>query len=363
MSRREKDSLLEFVSSVAGEQRLKVEENLGDGYVRLRVSEAERRQAKHDIRCVEDAVIELLRNSRDAGSRCIFLATSRDGALRRIVCIDDGEGIPEHMHEAVFEPRVTSKLDSMTVDSYGVHGRGMALYSIKSNVRKAEVISSFPDLGSCVLAEADTKQLAERKDQSTWPEVLAQDEKRPLLKGPHNILRCAADFALSHPGVELFVGSPSEVLATMRHVALRDAGMSKLFDEARLGEVPLWQRVARAVEPGRLVETAWSLYAMPISERNAQRLLSGDIPPVLPVSERLGMAEQPAAAGTRRAVDLVKDRRSVKIEAADLDTLARAALEAFEPIAKKYFLHEDVRAQVSATSEELRIRLPLRKQE
>ena len=43
------DSLLDFVSAVSGDTFLKVEETLGDGYVRLKVSEAERRQAKHDI--------------------------------------------------------------------------------------------------------------------------------------------------------------------------------------------------------------------------------------------------------------------------------------------------------------------------
>ena len=47
-------SLIDFVQSVSGETFLKVEENLGDGFVRLRISEAERRQAKHDIRSVED---------------------------------------------------------------------------------------------------------------------------------------------------------------------------------------------------------------------------------------------------------------------------------------------------------------------
>ena len=44
--------LVGFVASMGGERSLRVEENLGEGYVRLRVAEAERRQAKHDIRCI-----------------------------------------------------------------------------------------------------------------------------------------------------------------------------------------------------------------------------------------------------------------------------------------------------------------------
>ncbi len=54
-------SLVDFVASMGGERSLRVEENYGDGFVRLRVAEAERRQAKHDIRCIEDVVIEMPR--------------------------------------------------------------------------------------------------------------------------------------------------------------------------------------------------------------------------------------------------------------------------------------------------------------
>ena len=74
--------LADFVASHGGEGSLRVEENLGGGYVRLRVAEAERRQAKQDIRCVEDVVVEMLRNSRDAGARRIFVATARGGDTR-----------------------------------------------------------------------------------------------------------------------------------------------------------------------------------------------------------------------------------------------------------------------------------------
>lgn len=48
------DDLIGFIASVSGDDHLAIEENLGDGFVRLKTAEAERRQAKHDIRCVED---------------------------------------------------------------------------------------------------------------------------------------------------------------------------------------------------------------------------------------------------------------------------------------------------------------------
>ena len=68
------NELISFIASMSGEGNLRVEENLGEGYVRLRVSEAERRQAKHDIQHVEDIVIEMLRNARDAGADKVYLA-------------------------------------------------------------------------------------------------------------------------------------------------------------------------------------------------------------------------------------------------------------------------------------------------
>lgn len=77
------NELISFIASMSGEGNLRVEENLGEGYVRLRVSEAERRQAKHDIQHVEDIVIEMLRNARDAGADKVYLATTKeDGSVR-----------------------------------------------------------------------------------------------------------------------------------------------------------------------------------------------------------------------------------------------------------------------------------------
>ena len=105
--------LADFVSDVIGSSAVRVEENLGDGFVRLVVDEAERRQARHDIRCVEDVVIEMLRNARDAGATQVYVATGRTGTQRRVVMLDDGCGVPAALQEQIFEARVTSKLLSL----------------------------------------------------------------------------------------------------------------------------------------------------------------------------------------------------------------------------------------------------------
>ena len=223
-------SLVDFVAAVSGDTAVRVEESLGEGFVRLRVGEAERRQAKHDIRCIEDVAIEMLRNSRDAGARRILVATTREGDTRSLVMIDDGSGVPDSMRERIFDARVTSKLDTVHMDRWGVHGRGMALFSIKENTRMARVMASGKGLGSSIRVEADATELPERKDQSTWPSVGRGDEGQTQLKGPHNIIRTCCEFALEErPNCEVYLGSAADVLSTARALVEQSPDRSRLL--------------------------------------------------------------------------------------------------------------------------------------
>ena len=170
------NELISFIASMSGEGNLRVEENLGEGYVRLRVSEAERRQAKHDIQHVEDIVIEMLRNARDAGADKVYLATTKEDGVRTLVFLDNGSGVPQDMQERIFDARVTSKLESMKMDRWGVHGRGMALFSIKQNTDEARVVTSDVDLGSVFKVSVATDRLGERADQSSWPQAVKDED-------------------------------------------------------------------------------------------------------------------------------------------------------------------------------------------
>lgn len=248
------DDLLGFVASMGGERALRVEENLGEGYVRLRVAEAERRQAKHDVRCVEDVVIEMLRNARDAGARHIYVATTREGDLRSLVMIDDGSGIPEDMQDRIFEARVTSKLESVHMDRWGVHGRGMALFSVRENAVSAAVASSGVGLGSSIKVVTDATQLSERRDQSTWPSVgVDEDGVQSCVRGPHNIIRTCCDFALEERSTcEVYLGSPAEIAATARMRAASSVDGADLLFIDSLSELPR----ARAPQGRRRCERA-----------------------------------------------------------------------------------------------------------
>ena len=226
------NDLISFIASMSGEGNLRVEENLGDGFVRLRVSEAERRQAKHDIQQVEDIVVEMLRNARDAGARSIYIATGKEEGVRTLLFIDDGSGVPEEMRERIFDARVTSKLESMKMDRWGVHGRGMALFSIRQNTLSSEVVASGLKLGfPAFRVTVDTDALPERADQSTWPQT-AKDEEGALscVRGPHNIARAVCEFACEElHGCDVYLGSPTEIAATLYAHSLARVDTTRLL--------------------------------------------------------------------------------------------------------------------------------------
>lgn len=354
------DSLLEFVSQVSGEAYLKVEESFGDGYVRLRVSEAERRQAKHDIRSLEDVVVELLRNSRDAHAHRIFIANSREGTTRTLTVIDDGVGVPEQMQDRVFEPRVTSKLDTMVEDAWGVHGRGMALFSIRSNAVTAKIALSAPHKGASMLVVTDAGSLSERADQSTWPVVERDDAGvRSVARGPHNVVRRVVEFALEHPDVDVFLGAPSEIVATLLSSA-RDVLDTADLLFAEPANLPIWQRPAASGDAEELVDVSAEL-SLSISERTAHRILAGEVTPLQPVLR--GITGASDTAETPPAPDIYRDRRGLKIDPTDLADFKRDLQSAFDVLSERYYLHLKSEPKVSIGKDDIRVRFEVDKED
>ncbi|WP_282741769.1 ATP-binding protein [Olsenella uli] len=338
--------LADFVASHGGEGSLRVEENLGGGYVRLRVAEAERRQAKHDIRCVEDVVVEMLRNSRDAGARRIFVATARGGDTRTLTVVDDGSGIPQDMRECVFDARVTSKLESMRMDRWGVHGRGMALFSVRENASSARVMDSAPDKGSSIRVVTDATRLPERADQSSWPSVGADDDGvQTVVRGPHNIIRSCCEFALEERGVcDVYVGSPAEIVATARRRVKPSLSSTDLLFVDSLRELPVLERLAAAADAGELREVADSM-GLEVSERTAHRIMAGQVRPLRSVLSRL--THKPSDGGAE--VDLLKDSRGLRITRDDQDEFSRVMERDFALLADRYYLtlRSDPRVRVT----------------
>ena len=347
------NDLTSFLEHMGAAQALKVEENLGQGFVRLRVAEAERRQAAHDIRCVEDVIIEMLRNARDAGAHNIFVATAREGDTRTITMLDDGSGIPRDLWNAIFDARVTSKLESMRMDRWGVHGRGMALYSIKENVREARVVDSLVGGGSALRVVADATTLRERADQSKWPELSYDEAGAPVVtRGPHNIIRTCCEFSSEEQGTcAVFLGSATELIATARsrmRAALANANLMLLED---LSTLPPLQRFSVAADAAELVEVAAGC-GLDISQRSAQRILSGEVKPLRSVWAQLTHQDEPKR---QRTVNLAADRRGLKLSKHDSEEFLQMMERDFDYLAERYYLTLSGRPRMRVSGNRLSI--------
>lgn len=334
--------VLDFVSGLTDSALLRIEESLPHGFVRLKLAEAERRQARHDIRSVEDIVTELVRNSRDAGAKRILVALQKEkGRYRRITVIDDGCGIPADMHQLVFEPRVTSKSQGFEEDRYGVHGRGMALFSIRSRVSNARISSSIPGAGTAVALMVDTREIGERSDQATMPVLEKSGDSLEVGAGPHNIGRVLLEVSVDFPGVDIYCGSVAEVLATVVR-----------FEEQK-GERPLWSGLSET-DDARVLSSSAAEIGLPVSERNAYRVLNQEIEPLTPVIEKAPrvlkrteeglISEKPKVTAGRRHR---RDRNPVRrVSRQDLERISDEAQGVAEKVLRRYFLRIAGRPQV-----------------
>lgn len=353
-------SLADFVESVSGGSHLRVEYDFGDGFVRLHTSEAERRQAIQDIRSSENIVLELLRNSVDAHAGHIFLAMSRENDGRLLTVIDNGDGIPEPMHEHVFEPRVTSKLDTNHIDAWGMHGRGMALYSISVNSEKAFVAQSEVNLGCAIRVQTNVKILSERRDQSSFPTFEITENGNVNVRGPRNILRTACEFALeTRDTCAVYVGSPVEIAATIYAY-----GMSTLSTIDRVfckdtHELPLVKRLATASDPDAFSAIA-SEMGLDVSPRSARRIMDGEIAELDSMLERItftSSATKQEPKGT--SAKAPADGRSFRLAKQDAKQLADSVGEAFADIADRYYLESDVEPTVRSGRDRILISIPV----
>ncbi len=358
-----KQDLNHFLEETHNEGHLRVEADLGDGFVRLRTSEAERRQAAQDIQSSEDIVIEMLRNSRDAGAANIYIALNRDEHRRFITIIDDGSGIPVALHERIFEPRVTSKLDTAHMDKWGMHGRGMALYSVSVNAKKAQVIRSEVGKGSSIGIETDLRSLSEKSDQSSFPRFEVQDNGSHAMRGPKNILRVAAEFALEHRATcHVYCGTFAEIAAT-----LYARGMHLTTPSQRAFGNPddfacYAELLAYSIDVSEFARTASSL-GLTISERTCRRILDGDIKPLPSLLERLQSESFPKGKEAKPALPHNSfDARGLKIAPDDMKEFQDAVAQAFGRLAERYYLEPDVQPHISITQHGMKVLIPIEKQ-
>jgi hypothetical protein len=289
--------LSRFLEQLNIKDSLSIEEDLGDGYVRLKISEAERRQAFQDINCVEDIFLELLRNSRDAGSKNIFIGTKKIKDKSRFIhFIDDGNGIPENLKDLIFEARVTSKLENGIKDSYGFHGRGMALFSIKLNVRDIILTFSGKSRGASFFLDINLDDLPEKKDQSLIPEIIKTDDDVNIIGGVNNIIKTIIEFQVQYRDINFYYGSPIQILATIREDLKRknqDIDYPKFNEWEELDDfisrknIKVTEIPALTDNYNLMEKIAEKIFNMDISKRGIQRIIYNEIQPLNPLKLEL----------------------------------------------------------------------------
>ena len=355
-------SLQQFIQNISGEDHTRVQDDLGNGFVRLRAAEAQRRQAKQDIRSFEDVVIEMLRNARDANAKAIFIATWSTKEQRFLTMLDDGDGIPLQLQDTIFEPFVTSKLDSFHADRWGVHGRGMALYSIRQNTDSARVIASAPGLGSIFSVVSSFSRLSEKRDQSSAPSVTVNEDGKPVLRGPHNIMRTVLEFAIDErDGVAVYLGSPAEIVSTLYW--LGNSAVSNTAEEYsyETGGLPYIQRFGLCPDASALAQLA-NDFCLPMSARTAYRIFNNEIKP-LAVHLQTMLGDQVSSSAKVKPERKTLSDSSIRISKEDLEMFSNQVMGNYAQLAQSYYLNADVAPSIRCFGGELVLRIPLRRDE
>jgi Histidine kinase-, DNA gyrase B-, and HSP90-like ATPase len=239
--------------------------DIGAGFARLTGVEGGRRGPSR-ITHVEDALLELARNARDAGAANIYVAsTLKDRRYRTLTVIDDGHGIPESHRDLILQPGVTTRhLNPVTQPGDPVvHGAGLSLYQIKGHSLKTRVLSTSSP--TSIQATFDTNILPERTLQSTTRP--SKSNLRATLE------RFTAKSNAHSPRLHSYYGPQARILATLLH--------HRIIQTHR--------------NSAGLREAAFGL-GLDVSVRSVQRILRGEVRPV----ERISGGERDA--GGRRAV-------------------------------------------------------------
>lgn len=304
--------LVKFLNKIGASQKFRIEEDFGEGYVRLNIEESQRRQAKHDIRSIEDVIIEMIRNSRDAGAKHILVASRLRKNLREIWVIDDGEGIPVELHKKIFEARVTSKVDKIIEDDYGIHGRGMALYAINSRCIEAFVNQSSKGRLTVLKTVSNINDLHEKSDQSTLPKI-KKNHGQFEIKGPVNVPRIIAEFAIKNDEINYYFGLPSQIAGNLVNLAKKEDKFSDFLSK----------------DVNKFCVIFYNYFGFELSKRNAYRCLSGELKGI--------NFKNYLKSCTRKEGIKIKSYSSM-IDNAELKPLIISASNELKEIAEKYNL-------------------------
>jgi hypothetical protein len=182
-----------------------------------------------------------------------------------------------------------------------------------------------------------------------------------VVRGPHNVVRRVVEFALEHPGLDVYLGTPTEILATMVEVAKQELDSSELLFCDDLSRLPVWQRPAAAADAAELTDLAHTL-GLSVSERTAHRLLATEIAPLRTVLATATGSLKPSAVGAGNP-DIYRDRRGLKIHHTDLSAFSTELEAAFDALAERYYLHLKCAPRITVGRDDIRVRFDVEKED
>jgi hypothetical protein len=252
--------------------------DLGAGFARLTGAEGARRGPSR-IACVEDALLQLLRNARDAAAENVYVASVlKRRRYRTLTVLDDGHGIPTSHRDLVFEAGVTSRHLNPVIDPNGSqdtpHGAGLSLYDIKQAAVEATVHSA-----------AAPTSIKVTFDTHAVPERALQSASRPSRT---NLLATLQNFAATNP-VNLYHGPPAPILSTLleNHIIQDREGTQEIRERARGIGLEVSTRTIQRIRRGeiRAVGAVSGVHGRSGVEGRGARREAGD-GPVLVIGER-----------------------------------------------------------------------------
>lgn len=243
----------------------------------------------------------------------------------------------------------------------------MALYSISENAEEAYVVNSDSNKGCSIQVKCDTNKLNEKRDQSSFPDFYVNDNAELVIRGPKNILRTACEFAVENRDrVNVYVGSPVEISATLYNLSTKTKRLSQIFDNPDENT-----RIVDLIGYSSDVHD-FKNYAKEIgiylSKRTARRIMDGDIVSQISILERIsekGIQSKSSEIDEKSPVldifDIKKIHKvprktqSIKFEEGDKQILANALRNAFKTIADKYYLNQQIEPKVRTKNNKINI--------
>ena len=156
----------------------------------------------------------------------------------------------------------------------------MALFSIKLNVEKICISYSEPAKGTAIFIEADTEKIPEKKDQSAMPVIKKNADSITIEGGVNNIARIVMEFSLQNPDINIFYGSPTQIISTMIANSKFNKNACSMEDLKQIISGPalkITDFAAIASNYALLEQVLKEYFNMNISERAIQRIFYGEI--------------------------------------------------------------------------------------